>query len=114
MTERRDRSKPPPIRDVAIAVAAAKCVVARDIGESSIGALTPRFFHPKECAFCEMETEWLREAVAEFNEWAGLNPATVIDPGFPELQKLQPSVESFTLLPMEEQAIRVQRAQGYR
>lgn len=111
---RKDRGGPPPIRDAAIAVAAAKCVVARDIGKGSLGALTPRFFHPEECAFCEMETEWLRQAVAEFNAWAGLNPPEKIDAAFPDVQPLQPSVESFMLLPREEQAIRVQRAQGYR
>jgi hypothetical protein len=111
---RKERSSPPPIRDAAIVVAAAKCVIARDLGGASLGVLTPRFFHPEECAFCEMETEWLRQGVAEFNEWAGLNPPEKIDPAFPDLQPVQPSVESFMLLPREEQAIRVQRAQGYR
>lgn len=111
---RKDRSSPPPIRDAAIAVAAAKCVVARDIGKDSLGVLTPRHFHPEECAFCEMETEWLRQAVTEFNAWAGLNPPATMDAAFPDLQPIQPSVESFMLLPREEQAIRVSRAQGYR
>jgi hypothetical protein len=111
---RKDRGKPPPMRDPSQAVAAAKCVVARDMGKAVMGALTPRFFHPRECTFCEMETGWLRDAVAEFNEWAGLNPPTRIDPAFPDLQPVQPSVESFMLLPREEQALRVERAQGYR
>lgn len=112
--ERKERSGPPPIRDAAIAVAAAKCVIARDLGGSTMGVLAPRFFHPEECAFCEMEPEWLRQAVAEFNQWAGLVPAEKMDPAFPDLHPLQPSIESFMLLPREEQAIRVQRAQGYR
>jgi len=61
-----------------------------------------------------METEWLRVAIVEFNEWSGINPPDHIDPAFPDMRAVQPSVESFMLLPREEQAIRVQRAQGYR
>lgn len=110
---RKDRGKPPPVRDPSQAIAAAKCVIARDLGTGALGALTPRFFHPSECVFCDMDVEWLREAVAEFNEWAGLNPSMTIDPAFPDLHPIQPSVESFMLLPREEQLIRVQRAQGY-
>ena len=116
MSERKQRfeaEKPPEIRDPAQAIAVAKCVVARDLGAMAIGKVAPRFFHPGECAYCEMDVEWLRAGVAEFNEWAGLNPPTTVDPAFPDLLPLQPNVESFSLLPRDEQAIRVKRAQGY-
>lgn len=114
MSERVVRYKIPELRDPAQAVAAAKCVVARDLGKESLGRLTPRFFHPSECSYCGLETEALRDAVAEFNGWAGLNPPTRIDPMYPDLHPIKPGVESFMLLPREEQAARVQRAQGYR
>lgn len=112
--ERRERGTPEPIRDPAFAVAAAKCVVARDLGSAALGGITPRFFHPKECAFCEFDQEFLRDAVAEFTQWAGLVESSTFDPAMPELYRVEPAVERFMQMPFEDQAWLVQKAQGYR
>jgi hypothetical protein len=99
------------IRDPAIAVAAAKCWMARWNGGRSakMVGLTVNSFHPAECGFCDFPAERLIEAVDEFNTWAGLKPPRFIG----ESSAVRDTVETFLSLPVHEQKRLVGKAQGY-
>lgn len=66
-------------------------------------------FHPEECGFCDYPADRLAEAIVEFSEWAGLRQTKTSDETLP----VRDSVESFLMLPREEQHRLVEKAQGY-
>lgn len=100
------------IRDPAIAAAAGKCWLARWQGGKAMSRITgiqSNSFHPDECGFCDYPTDRLVEAVAEFNEWAGLNPINFMD----EPMVARGAVEMFMTNTTAEQRRLVMKAQGY-
>jgi hypothetical protein len=107
------RGKPAVIRDPAVAIAAAKCWMARWQGKrsfSSIAAMPDlNKAHPDECGFCEYPPDYLMQALEEFVEWAGFKSS---DTNL-ELAQVRTEIEAFTTLPPEMQAEAVRRAQGY-
>lgn len=101
------------IRDPAVAIAAAKCLLARQFPPGT--GLKLSAFHPEECAFEEMETPYLMSKVLEFNTWAGMYEASnyEYDPDKPPMAELQPRIEAWNRLPDAEQTRLVREAQGY-
>ena len=101
----RGRETPAPtIRDPAIAVAAAKCWLAR---WGNLDGVPVGSYHPREYGFCEYPEKRLIDAVAGFIAWAD-PPAEMGEP-----VALQSSVEAFLALSRQEQSVLVQKAQGY-
>jgi hypothetical protein len=99
------------IRDPAIAVAAAKCWLARwhkGAGAKMVG-VPVNSFHPVDCGFCDYPTDRLIVAVTEFGEWAGLQPQVFMD----QPVAVRDTVETFLGLPSHEQKRLVRKAQGY-
>lgn len=96
------------IRDPAIAVAAAKCHLARWKMGQVLGIAT-NAFHPEECGFCDYPADRLAEAITEFANWAGLYQTKKSDEPLP----VRDDVERFLMLPREEQHRLVEKAQGY-
>lgn len=94
------------IRDPAIAVAAAKCHLAR---WHDMKGILPNGFHPEDCGFCDYPADRLAEAVVEFSNWAGLHQTKTSD----ETVAVRVDVERFLSLPREEQSRLVLKAQGY-
>lgn len=99
------------IRDPAIAVAAAKCWLARwhKGGGAKMVGVPVNSFHPADCGFCEYPTDRLIAAVSEFREWAGLEPPEFMDQPI----AVRDTVETFLGLPSHEQKRLVMKAQGY-
>lgn len=97
------------IRDPAIAVAAAKCHLARWRDMKTILGISANSFHPAECGFCDYPADRLAEAVVEFSEWAGLYQTKASDDTLP----VRDQVESFLMLPRHEQLRLVEKAQSY-
>jgi hypothetical protein len=99
------------IRDPAIAVAAAKCWLARWNGGrgARVAGLNMTTFHPEECGFCEYPVDRLMASIEHFVAWSGLDEDVL--PGDP--MPLRDQVESFLSLPRQEQARLVTKAQGY-
>lgn len=109
--KRRGRPEDAYIRDPAVAVAIAKCVLARMFVPTVLGDM--RMLHPEECGFEEMDTDYLLEKLIEFNTWSGTDPVDHYNPGEPPMSALQPRIEQWNRLEPDQQRALVRQAQGY-
>jgi len=98
------------LRDPAIAAAVSKCIIARLEPQSRLTWMS----HPTRCRFCDFPFGRLLDGLNDFNAWAGWGaldrPPGRPDPDFPELE---PQVEAFMQLPVEEQQRLTAIAAGY-
>lgn len=94
------------IRDPEVAIAAAKCWLAR-WGGSVLDHIPVAAHHPRPCGFCEYPSDKLIDLVAEFMAWA--DPPTPMG----EPSALRPELEAFLALSQRQQRRLVNKAQGY-
>ncbi len=99
------------IRDIASAIAAGKCWIARQWGGPLADSAVAD--HQGECVWCEFDGDYIIGRLEEFNDWSGLTRVEYVDPGDPLLRPLRGSVESFMALDRVEQRALVRDAQGY-
>ncbi len=99
------------IRDVAHAIAASKCWIARQWGGPLAASAVAD--HEGECAWCEFDGPYIIEKLEEFNEWSGLTMVERVDADDPMMRPLRGTVETFAALDREEQRMLVREAQGY-
>ena len=98
------------LRDPAVASAVAKCIVNTLEPASKLAQQA----HPGKCRFCDVDFDRKISALTEFNQWAGWaaldKPPDLVDPDWPEIE---PQVEAFMRLPLEEQQRLAAKAAGY-
>lgn len=101
------------VRDPAVAIAGAKCWLARwNGGEGARAAgLQVASFHPRPCEFCQVSTDGLIRMIEEFLVWSGITPPERFTDE--TITPLRAEVEGFLTLPTEEQERLVAEAQGY-
>lgn len=100
------------IRNPALGVAVAKCLISRMTAGTGRVAGATRVDHPFACRICAVPTDELWPIYHEWMDWSMQTPTNYYDPTAPELEYPSP-VEAFMRLPVEEQKKLVYEYQGY-
>jgi hypothetical protein len=101
------------VREPAEAVAIAKCLIHRLVGErKGDNKFLPWEMHPWECRYCKVPTDLLTQAHEEWLVWSGEGPKAFF-PNIPD-DFIQPgAVKAFASLPPDHAARLVWEYQGY-
>jgi hypothetical protein len=102
---KEEKPKQQVVRDAAMGVAIAKCLLYRQMGSMTEGKW--RWYHPFTCRFCKYDFAFLNAVHDEYMLWSMAK--------FPEIdpEDLPTNVANYMALPPDEQARLTAIAQGY-